>query len=584
MQISQKDLAYGILSVPMLCKLENGEREVDYMILEALFERLGKSADKIEKAISSDDYQLIYLRNEIRKSLTQGDYKQTQYLLKKYEEKADTRNGLHTQYIMKISALSSYLENRDEKQCMEKLQEAFSVTSKTWGAKERAYLCNQEMRILLLISFMRLKEGDVVCAEMELRNLLSYLQYHITDEEENVKIYPHVQLLLAKSCMQQNKIEEAFATIQNGKQCLIDNGSLFPMDAMLELEEECARILKKEQLLSEDKKYREAINFIYEVAEEAKPGEEFSQILLCTSQAEYIILNYLVKELREAKGITQEKLCEGICEQETLSRIESGKRKTHKKILYKLMDKLGVERESYYGFIVSDDYSLYEKVRTYKKYYNQNKQKAKEIFETIVQELDENNVVNRQFIEMEELRLNNSIKGSERIEQLLKILSYTMPEIEGADRIYRTPFREEYEILNVIAIEYRKEGKIKKTLDIYEGIERKYNSSKIPLKLHMVPALSFYTNYAGFLEAGNELDKSEDVSREGLKFIVTNGRADIAGDILVNRSCIFDKKNNSQLEETHLRHGHAMMQLYQLKKDTDYIEEVYYQKYNRHLD
>lgn len=584
MQISQKEIANGILSIPMMCKVEKGESEVDYIILEALFERLGKSADKIEKAISSEDYDLIYLQNEIKKTLIYSNGKQAKCLLKDYEKKMDKRKGIHIQYVAMINALSSYLEDRNTRECIEKLQEALEITCKTWEKNERTFLCNQEMRICLLISYMRFKEGDFVNADQELRSLSDYIQIRITDEEELVKIYPHVQLLLAKVCMKQNKVEEAFTMIQKGKQCLIDNGSLFPMDAVLELEEKCAGFLRKESLVLEDKKYREAIQFIYSMAEEAEPKEEISQILLYSSQTEYMILNYLVKEMREVKGITQEKLCEGICEQETLSRIESGRRKPHKKILFELMQKLDIEPANYYGFIVSEEYSQYEMVRTYKKLFHQDKEKAKKILGIIKQELDWSEVVNRQFIEMEELRLNNHVNGTEKINQLFQILSYTMPEIRGKNRIYRTPFREEYEILNAIAIEYRKMGKIKTALEIYKNIEDKYNHSKISIKLHTMPALTFYMNYAGFLEADNELDKSEIVSRDGLKFIVTNGRADIAGDILVNRSCIYDKEEKTQSEELHLRNGHAMMQLYQLQKITKFIEEIYYKKYNRFLD
>ena len=44
--ISGKDIARGIISVADFSRIENGEKEVDLIILEALFERMGKSLDK----------------------------------------------------------------------------------------------------------------------------------------------------------------------------------------------------------------------------------------------------------------------------------------------------------------------------------------------------------------------------------------------------------------------------------------------------------------------------------------------------------------------------------------------------------
>ncbi|MDE5700394.1 MAG: helix-turn-helix transcriptional regulator, partial [Lachnospiraceae bacterium] len=55
----QKSVAQGIISIPELSKLERGALEIDYFTLQALFERLGKSIDKLELAISNNEYECI---------------------------------------------------------------------------------------------------------------------------------------------------------------------------------------------------------------------------------------------------------------------------------------------------------------------------------------------------------------------------------------------------------------------------------------------------------------------------------------------------------------------------------------------
>lgn len=63
--ISQKNLARGILSVTELSRVESGNRGIDRLHLEALFQRIGKSLDKLELAMSMDEYHLFALRHDI---------------------------------------------------------------------------------------------------------------------------------------------------------------------------------------------------------------------------------------------------------------------------------------------------------------------------------------------------------------------------------------------------------------------------------------------------------------------------------------------------------------------------------------
>ena len=45
---TQRNIAEGIISIPELSRVESGGMEIDYFTLQALFERLGKSVDKLE--------------------------------------------------------------------------------------------------------------------------------------------------------------------------------------------------------------------------------------------------------------------------------------------------------------------------------------------------------------------------------------------------------------------------------------------------------------------------------------------------------------------------------------------------------
>lgn len=112
-KISQKSIADGIISSNFMCKLEKGEKELDYVVMETLFERLGKCADKIEKGITNDDYQLIRLRDEIADCISKNDSQSAKMKLEEYTAWTDMKNNVHKQYYRKIEALIEYLDNRD---------------------------------------------------------------------------------------------------------------------------------------------------------------------------------------------------------------------------------------------------------------------------------------------------------------------------------------------------------------------------------------------------------------------------------------------------------------------------------------
>lgn len=73
----QKSIAEGIISISDLCRVERGELEVDYFTLQALFERLGKSIDKLELAVSCSEYDAIAYRDAIVHSIAEWDYSHT---------------------------------------------------------------------------------------------------------------------------------------------------------------------------------------------------------------------------------------------------------------------------------------------------------------------------------------------------------------------------------------------------------------------------------------------------------------------------------------------------------------------------
>ena len=587
----QKRVADGIISISEMSKVESGGHEIDYFTLQALFERLGKSIDKLELAVSGEEYAAISYRAEIEHSIAEWDHERLTELIAGYDTYNDNKRSIHKQYKAALWAMACYMKKQDHASCLCGMEQALACTLRNdWrralGAGQR--LCNQEIRLIMVIAYCLWELGDISGLSGHLEQLCSYILHHYTDTEEQVKVYPHCAWLLGQLYLRQDRVEEAYIICQKGKRSLVENGSLSPLWEILALEETCLEKMGRHSELKQCKKYQEALVFLYDAAGVHMESNMMAAFMRSSFQGEFVITNELIRDLREAGGLSQEKLCADICAQETLSRIEKGKRSPNKKNLYQMLKRMGMEREKYYGYIEADDYELYEKVREYNRSFPKDRwEKAMKLLDEIEAKLDMTKSVNRQFIGTG--RISARTEGGELTreqanEQLWELLHLTMPPADSGTMIYRVPFRMEYTIWNHMAINFRKAQKVQKALIIYEALVQRYKKSRVLMRHHAVPGLTLYLNYAGFLEAADELEKAEEIGKEGLRHGLECCRGDMAGDILANLSPVYGKRGLPEVEETYLRYGYNLICLYDRKDIMVILQKAYQDKFHRDID
>lgn len=591
--ISQNELAVGILSITGVSRVENGEREEDKFVLAALFQRLGKSADRFEAFTSSEEYQMILLRNLITRNLSDKNMPVAAVLLQEYRERTEKRNHIHEQYFRQMRAVNYYLADGDGKAYIRNLSDALELTiSETrWKQEkwENIRLCTQEIQILLMLGCVWTEEGENDRALGVLEKLWEYIDRNITDEQEQVKLYPKCAWLLGEVYVRRGWIEKAYKVCELGIECLAENGSLIVMDKLLGLEEDCFRKLGKEIERETVQKQLDAVEGLYKIAEFKLPKENILRLLSTSEQNEILISNEVVRELRIFCGLSQEELCDNVCSRETLSRIEGGQRKPNREKLQGLLEKMGEERGRYYGYVVTNDSAIYEKVNLYKKsWYRKERDKASTLLKEIESGLDMSNPVNRQFVESN--RLTEQVDKKEMdykqvISELEKTLKYTMKNFKGD--VYRIPYREEFVILNYMAIYSWLVGDTKEAERIYGQLLRKYEESKTEEIHHSVPLFLLYINYTGLLEVMDELEQAEKIGKRGLHLMVESQRGDVAAKLLANLSCVYDKNNTRKDEkicEICMRYSYWLQILYHLEKDSLVIKSSYEKKYTKKLN
>lgn len=273
-EISQKDLARGVISTVELSRIENGTKEANSLILEVLLQRLGKSLDRLEYIASNEEYQEICLKEMICQELACEDYEMAEMLLTEYEAYGAENNVLCRQFVMQIRAVIEFVKKKDIGQCFQKLREALELTCMEWEEEklEEMYLCTQEIQILLTLYYLRLLEQTVKGEEIV--RLAEYIDSHYTEEKEKVKVFPQAVYLAGRAAFAEGNFGKAYKLYQAGKQCLMENGVLDLMSKILEGEKECLEKTERWEEAAEREKTLAAIDFLYEQVQKEKTEEE----------------------------------------------------------------------------------------------------------------------------------------------------------------------------------------------------------------------------------------------------------------------------------------------------------------------
>ena len=600
--IQQKDLVRGILRDAELSKVEKGKMEIDRMHLEALFQRIGKSVDKLELAMSMDEYRLFALRFDILEALSLKNIEKAENSLKKYESYIDKSKPLHLQALLLLQAVKSYIENQNIEKDSAPFERALEITFPEWEKAEfeDVCLCIQEIQLLLAILYIKLGMEDIQKnflklsedenhAIVMLHKIYEYIDIRYTDEEERAKVYPQCAWIWSQVCLWRGDVRTAYEICQKGVDCLAENGVLTVMEELLDIKIKCLEKLEAVEGIQKIRNQKCAVAFLYDIVEKPRITEKIVLLFLTSINGEIVVTNELIREMRLSQKMSQEELSFGICAPETLSRIEYGKRSPNTRNLYQMFHKLGLDRERYYGFIVADDYGLYEKVRFYKRNFGKEKiEKAEQILEELSTELDPEYVINKQFIETGRVLINlkkKEISYECAYEELRKILNYTMKDY--VDTVYRVPFRQEVVILNQMAKCLRRNKKEEEAIRLYEQILERYDNSMVSKKFHSVSLILVYINYTALLEVADYLDKSEIIGKEGVGLMLDCQRGDVAGLILSNLTCVYEKrdtKKDTELAQSCLRKSYYLLDLYLDEHDKAILRDAYEKIYRTSLD
>lgn len=263
---------------------------------------------------------------------------------------------------------------------------------------------------------------------------------------ENGQKEPDVFVLNALMCRLGESLEHFEIVVTGTEHELLRLRSLIEKSMQAKEFAEAERKLQRYEELIEHRKQLHS-DYIAEIRQAIKAKQQKVELSVCELPKTTISAIDLLKDIRKAKGWSQEQFSGDVCARETISCIENGRTPNHKMLL-KLMEKHDIVWKNYYGYVETEDFKIYRMVREYQSLVREDKESAGRLLEEIRAGLDCSNPVNRQFLEgsrILERLADNTGNMRELLQELAVCLHYTMPEYDG--KLYRIPYREEVVLL-----------------------------------------------------------------------------------------------------------------------------------------
>lgn len=194
-------------------------------------------------------------------------------------------------------------------------------------------------------------------------------------------------------------------------------------------------------------------------------------------------ISEVIRRTREGKNITRKQLCDGICDDRTLRRIEMGEQMPSRTNAVALMERLGKDSEPYSFFVHCSDVEVYlewevlENLITNTAY-----EEAEQYLSEFEGKLDLEDKVNQQFIKrlhaLIDYRLGRIDLETKR-SQLIEALRCTISTYQEGCIPKGIFSRYEVRLFCNIAITYAEEEKYEEALTLLQQMERYFKEIKV---------------------------------------------------------------------------------------------------------
>lgn len=298
-------------------------------------------------------------------------------------------------------------------------------------------------------------------------------------------------------------------------------------------------------------------------------------------------IGYYIRRIRQEKGISQEALYEGLCSRSTIHRIESGKQQPTMFTAIHLLQRLGLDENSFLVPLGPQDFEI---CNLKKEIVALNAQFQ---FEQALERIDrlEKLVAPKEKLAQQFLLRSRALAGywqdGKRLpydypiqrRMLLDALEITHPDFD-LEKIERCLLSiEDIKSLNQIAITYSETGDRRFAIRIYEQLLRYpgQNLLNIDALLSVVPMLHY--NCSRLLGLEKRFEEELEVAQTGYEICVKYNKARMMGGLLLNMACALHelgRQEESKQVFVDSYYAHRLMKNFKsCQLIQDYVKKIY---------
>lgn len=534
--MTRQMLAKGICSAQMLYHIEKDQAESDPLMIDMLIQLLGKSPDKLERILQAEMYRFVRVRDLLEKFVLKGRKGLAEYILQCYPE----RTNVDKMYRYRMRASFFYHFDKDYDKALDSLYSAVYATLPgfAYDTIDSYLISTVEMENLLAIEKINIEKkpsSEKLIEKEHLRICMAYIDSHFTDDEEHAKIYAKCAWLSARIAYCEGNYMQAMMFCENGMEGLRRNTMIYFMLPLLEIMVQCEDQLGVISAFNKWRKHYDTLKFLWDFfPEKWHPAYE---IFHNCYQKEYHLDYELIRDERKAKGMTQEEFAEGIYQNAaSLSRFETGKKSPNRKTFENMIEKLGMDKGRYNGYVVTDSFevmalrSRVDMLQMRRRYAD-----AQEILTELKERLDMTVQENQMMVKFYETMLATRL-GAITKQDALESMKQLLKGFMEYDKLVfnHVPMRNEVLIINSVCLVLSETGRKEEAERLFKGVLQRIRDSKIHIKYRYRSYGLLLNNYMCWFGEWNS-------AVEGLNYALACGKASGISLCLNNITKILEK-------------------------------------------
>ncbi|MBQ7780524.1 MAG: helix-turn-helix transcriptional regulator [Lachnospiraceae bacterium] len=535
--LQMEELCAGLCSRSFLVRVENGSRNCEKILTDALLQRAGVSADKFVYMINTEEQDWLLLREKLISAVDAGDEERAAPLMEQYHEMTENHCKLHRQLLLLLKVMLSWKNNGNKAEMQSRLREAWRITM-TGTAMEKIPDMHAENKHLTLTEFVLVMMHYRILEEQEkikeaaegYKKLLRYLEIS-SDEEDRVKLYPQIAYRLAKIYLEQKQVAEAVALAEKAIELLKVRGRLFYLRQFLEIlctykELEAEEKLELEEIIA-------SLKWLYKRYEVEEEPWTWS---IPFGMAEVELGGNLIRARRKVLGLSQEELSEGICDPVSISRIECCKVAPKREIYRKLLERVGMTGSRFENVVQMEQPELMELAMRIGILLSHTKgEEAEPLIAELEQKMKHAGKFARQYLlNVKAIALydQEKITAEEHTAMQEEALYMTLPQVD-LEKLAEWSFsRLEVNIINMLSYSCEATGKAEEMIELLQIIRRQYENKPFALEHYVVGYELTMRNLGNLLGNCGRYKEAIEIADKGIRLGVQAGRGVILSTAL----------------------------------------------------